>query len=61
MFLKKGYDQKRVDKQLEKVDKLVRDHLLQQKDREQQEPKRIPLKATYNQFLANLIAVVCRY
>ena len=50
-----------MDKQLEKVDKLVRDHLLQQKDREQQEPKRIPLKATYNQFLANLIAVVCRY
>ena len=50
-----------MDKQLEKVDKLVRDHLLQQKDREQQEPKRIPLKETYNQFLANLIAVVCRY
>ena len=36
-----------MDKQLEKVDKLVRDHLLQQKDREQQERKRIPLKADY--------------
>ena len=36
-----------MDKQLEKVDKLVRDHLLQRKDREQQKPKRIPLKADY--------------
>ena len=41
-FLKQGYDQKLFDEQLEKIDKLVRDDLLQQKDKEQQDPKRIP-------------------
>ena len=47
-FLKQGYDQKLVDEQLEKVDKLVRDDLLQEKDQEQQYPKRIPLLLGYN-------------
>ena len=42
-FLKQGYDQKLVDEQLEKVDKLVRDDLLLEKDQEQQDPKSIPL------------------
>ena len=50
-FLKQGYDQKLVDEQLEKVDKLVRDDLLQEKDQEQQDPKRI-------RFLPNRTAVV---
>ena len=57
-FLKQGYDQKLVDEQLEKVDKLVRDDLLQEKDQEQQDPKGIPLILTYNRFLSNLTAVV---
>ena len=43
---------------LEKVDKLVRDDLLQEKDQEQQNPKRIPLILTHNRFLPNLTAVV---
>ena len=47
-FLKQGYDQKLVDQQLEKVVKLVRDDLLKEKDREQQDPKRIPLILTIN-------------
>ena len=34
-FLKQGYDQKFVDEQLEKVYKLLRDDLLQEKDQEQ--------------------------
>ena len=58
IFLKQGYDQKLIDKQLEKVDKLVRDDLQQEKDQEQQDPKRIPLILTYNRFLSNLKAVV---
>ena len=37
IFLKQGYDQKLNDKQLEKVDKFVRDDLLQEKDQEQQD------------------------
>ena len=41
--MKQGYDKKLVDEQLEKVDKLVRDNLLQEKDQEQQDPKRILL------------------
>ena len=45
-FLKQGYDQKVVDEQLEKVDKLVRDDLLQEEDQEQQDPKGIPLILT---------------
>ena len=57
-FLKQGYDQKLVDEQLEKVDKLVRDNLLQVKDQGQQDPKRIPLILTYNQFLPSLTVVV---
>ena len=57
-FLKQGYPQKLVDEQLEKVDKLVRDALLQEKDQEQQDPKRIPLVLTYNRFLPNLTVVV---
>ena len=55
--MKQGYDQKLVDKQLEKVDKLVRDDLLQEKD-EEQDPKGILLILTYNRFLPNLTAVV---
>ena len=55
--MKQGYDQKLVDEQLEKVDKLARDYLLQEKDQEQQDPKRIPLTLTYNRFLPNLTAV----
>ena len=39
---------------LEKVDKLVRDDLLQEKDQEQQDPKRIALILTHNRFLSNL-------
>ena len=42
IYLKQGYGKKLVDEQLEKVDKLVRDDLLQEKDQEQQDPKRIP-------------------
>ena len=42
-FLKQGDNQKLVDEQLEKVDELVRDDLLQEKDQEQQDPKRISL------------------
>ena len=57
-FLKQGYDQELVDEQLEKVDKLVRDDPLQEKDQEQQDPKRTPLILTYNRFLPNLTAVV---
>ena len=56
--MKQGYDQELVDEQLEKVDKLVRDDPLQEKDQEQQDPKRIPLILTYNRFLPNLTAVV---
>ena len=58
--MKQGYDQKLVDEQLEKVDKFVRDDLLQEKDQEQQDPTRISLILTYNQFLPNLTAVVCK-
>ena len=43
-------NQKPVDVQLEKVHKLVRDDILQEKDREQQDPKRILLTVTYNRF-----------
>ena len=57
--MKQGYDQKLVDEQLEKVDKLVRDDLLQEKDQEQQDPKGISLILTYSRFLPNLTAVVC--
>ena len=58
-FLKQGYDQKPFDEQLEKIDKLVRDDLLQQKDKEQQDLKRIPwISLTYSRFLPNLTAVV---
>ena len=56
--MKQGHDQKLVNEQFEKVDKLVRDDLLQEKDQEQQDPKRILLILTYNQFLPNLAAVV---
>ena len=47
-LLKKSipYSQTLVDEQLEKVDKLVRDDLLQERDQEQQDPKRIPLILT---------------
>ena len=57
-FLKHGDDQKLVDEQLEKADKLVRDDLLQEKDQEEQDQIRIPLILTYNRFLPNLTAVV---
>ena len=43
-------NRKPVDVQLEKVHKLVRDDILQEKDREQQDPKRILLTVTYNRF-----------
>ena len=56
--MKQGYELKFVDEQLEKVDKLVRDDLLQQKDQEQQHPKHIPLTLKLNQYLPNLTAVV---
>ena len=52
--MNQGYGQKLVDEPSEKVDKLLRDDLLQEKD--QQDPKRIPL--IYNQFLLNLTVVV---
>ena len=55
--MKQGYDEKLVDDQLEKVDKLVRDDLLQEKQ-EQQDPKRIPLILRYSRFLLNLTATV---
>ena len=38
-FLKQGYDQELVDEQLEKVDKLLRDDLIQEEDQEQQDPE----------------------
>ena len=59
-FLRQGYDQKLVDEQLEKFDKLSRDDLLQEKDQEQQDSIRIPLILTYSQFLPNLTAVVLK-
>ena len=58
--MRQGYDQKLVDEQLEKFDKLSRDDLLQEKDQEQQDSKRIPLILTYIQFLPNLTAVVLK-
>ena len=58
-YLKQGYDQKLVDEQLEKVHKLVRDALLQEKYQEKQDLKRIPLILTYSRFLPNLTVVVC--
>ena len=58
--MRQGYDQKLVDEQLEKFDKLSRDDLLQEKDQEQQDSKRIPLILTYSQFLPNLAAVVLK-
>ena len=54
------YNQKLVDKQLEKVDKLVRDVVLREKDQEQQDPKCIPIILIYNHFLPNLTVVVCK-
>ena len=48
-FLKEGCGQKPADKQLKKVDKLVKDDTLQEKDGEQQDTKRIPLILTYVQ------------
>ena len=59
-FLKQDDDQKLVDEQLEKVDRLLRDSLLQEKDWEQQDPKRVPLILTYNRFLPNLTKTVGR-
>ena len=56
--MKQAYVQKLVDEQIEKVDKLVRDDLLQEKDKKQQDPKRTPLIFTCSQFLPNLTAVV---
>ena len=47
-FLKKGYNQKLADEHSEKVDKLVKDNLLQEKDQEQQDQKCIPSILTYN-------------
>ena len=58
--MRQGYAQKLVDEQLEKFDKLSRDDLLQEKDQEQQDSKRIPLILTYSQFLPNLTAVVLK-
>ena len=58
--MRQGYDQKLVDEQLEKFDKLSRDDLLQEKDQEQQDSIRIPLILTYSQFLPNLTAVVLK-
>ena len=56
--MKQGSDQKLAAEQLEKVDELVRDDLLQEKDQEQQDPKGISLILTYSRFLPNLTAVV---
>ena len=57
-FLKQGYDQKIVDKQLEKEKKLVRNNLLEEKDRERQDSYCIPFMVAYKRFLPNLTAVV---
>ena len=46
--MKLGYNQK-----LEKVDKHVRDNLLQERDRGKQDSKRISLILTYRQFVPN--------
>ena len=59
-FMKEGYKQKLADEQLEKIDQLVRDDQLQEKDRKIQHQKRIPLILTCNQFLWNFTAVVCK-
>ena len=56
--MKQGYDQKLVDKQLEKFDKLARDDLLEEKDKKTKDPKRIPLILTYNRFLLNLQTIL---
>ena len=59
--MKRGYDRKVDEERLEKVNKLVRDNLLQEKDRKQQDPKRIKriqLILSYNRYLPNLTAVV---
>ena len=56
--MKQAYVHKLVDEQIEKVDKLKRDDLLQEKDKKQQDPKRAPLIFTCSQFLPNLTAVV---
>ena len=58
--MKQGYEQKLVDDQLEKVDELIRDNLLEEKDQEQQDSKCIPLILTYSRFLPNLTSVVCK-
>ena len=58
-YLKQGYNQKLVDEQLEKVHKLVRDDLPQEKYLEKQDLRRIPLILTYSRFLLNLTVVVC--
>ena len=57
-FLKQGYDQKLVHEELEKVDQLIRDDLLREKYREQQDPKPIPLILTFNRFLRSFTAFV---
>ena len=46
--MRRGYDQQLVDEQSQKVDKLVRDDLLEEKDRERQDPKGIALILTLN-------------
>ena len=48
------YEQKLVDQEEEKVKKLVRNHLIQEKDQEQQDSNHISLLLTYNQFLQSL-------
>ena len=60
LFLKQGYKQKLVDDQLEKIDELVRNNLLQEKDQEQQDSKCIPLIITNGRFVPNLRSVVCK-
>ena len=42
----------------EKVEKRKRNDLLQEKNREKQDQKRIPLVLTYNQFLSNFKGII---
>ena len=56
--MKQVYNQKLANEQLEKVDKYVRDNLLQERDYGKQDSKCISLILTYSQFVPNFTAVI---
>ena len=53
-FLKQGFNQKLAGEQLNKVDKLVRDSLLQERDLRKQDSKCISLILTYRRFCTEI-------